>query len=89
MEAGAALVFNTTDGELYDLWFREALPTYGGPLRYRAHLDCDRCRRGRGSSLPSELCQLPCVLVERVVTASRSSRGACQRADRGKKLGKT
>ena len=44
VEEGAALVFNSTDGELYNLWFREALPTYGGPLRYRAHLDCDRCR---------------------------------------------
>ncbi len=45
VEEGAALVFNSSDGELYNLWFREALPTYGGPLRYRAHLDCDRCRR--------------------------------------------
>ena len=50
VEAGAALVFNSTDPELYSLWFGEALPTYGrgtnvgGPLRYRAHLDCDRCR---------------------------------------------
>jgi hypothetical protein len=50
VEAGAALVFNSTDSELYNLWFDEALPTYGrgsdagGPLRYRAHLDCDRCR---------------------------------------------
>ncbi len=45
-------MFNSSDGELYNLWFREALPTYGGPLRYRAHLDCDRCRRGRAQHCP-------------------------------------
>ena len=43
-------MFNSTDADLYRLWVGEALPTYlagpdaGGPLRYRAHLDCDGCR---------------------------------------------
>lgn len=50
IEKGAALLFNSTDADLYRLWVGEALPTYqagadaGGPLRYRAHLDCDGCR---------------------------------------------
>ena len=52
IEKGAALLFNSTDADLYKLWVGEALPTYpagadaGGPLRYRAHLDCDGCRCG-------------------------------------------
>ena len=50
VEAGAALVFDAAGAEFYSLWVAEALPTYGrgqdagGPLRYRAHLDCDGCR---------------------------------------------
>lgn len=49
IEKGAALVFNSTDVDLYKLWFSESLPSYptgsdaGGLLRYRAHLDCDGC----------------------------------------------
>ena len=67
VEEGAALVFNSTDGELYNLWFREALPTYGGPLRYRAHLDCDRCRWLRiadSTPAPAERSQM-CDRIER------------------------
>ena len=50
IEEGAALVFDAEDAGIYNLWVAEPLPTYGagqdagGPLRYRAHLDCDVCR---------------------------------------------
>ncbi len=52
VEVGASLVFDSAGAEYYSLWVTEALPTYGkgqdagGPLRYRAHLDCDGCRCG-------------------------------------------
>lgn len=52
VEEGASLVFDSAGADYYSLWVTEALPTYGkgqdagGPLRYRAHLDCDGCRCG-------------------------------------------
>ena len=61
VEEGASLVFNSTDAALYKLWVGEALPTYpagldaGGPLRYRAHLDCDGCRSGSSCSMTAAL----------------------------------
>jgi hypothetical protein len=51
VDPGAVLLFNHTEADLYSMWTVDALPGSPATLgtlstqRYRAHMDCDGCRR--------------------------------------------